>query len=149
MKLDHASAYVGPIEGDHVVMRGGNVFIKSGPDNSLGPAMGTQQVLRGVGIPMHRHFEMNETFYILEGCGTFILEDVRHPIAKGGSIFIPRLAWHGFENPEEELLLLWIMTPAGVEGMFRELGTPPGLPALQRSLEEVNQIARKYGTEFR
>lgn len=111
--------------------------------------MGTQQVLRGVGIPIHRHFTMDETFYVLEGSGTFILDDVRYPIAKGGSIFIPRHSWHGFENPDEELLLLWIMAPAGVEGMFRELGTPPDTPAPQRTKDEVNLVAGKYGTEFR
>ena len=111
--------------------------------------MGTQQVLRGVGIPMHRHLAMDETFYVLDGSGTFVMDELRYPIAKGGSIFIPRLAWHGFENPQEALLLLWIMAPSGVEGMFRELGAPPGLPAVQRSLDEVNLIARKYGTEFR
>jgi len=142
--------YIGPSEGDHVMMRGGSVFIKRDAARARGGvAMGTQQVLKGVGIPMHRHFAMDETFYVVEGSGTFILEDVRYPIAKGGSIFIPRLAWHGFENPERELLLLWIMTPAGVEGFFRELGTPPGAPAPPRSKDEVNAIARRYGTEFR
>ena len=130
-------------------MRGGNVFIKSGISGARPVGMGTQQVLTGIGIPMHRHFDMDETFYVLEGRGTFILEDVRYAIEKGGVIFIPKPCWHGFENPDCELLLLWIMAPQGVEGFFRELGTPPGLPAVQRSKAEVNQIAGKYGTEFR
>jgi mannose-6-phosphate isomerase-like protein (cupin superfamily) len=130
-------------------MRGGNVFIKTGSQASGRPAMGTQQVLCGVGIPMHRHFEMEETFYVIEGSGTFILDEQRYPIATGGSIIIPRLSWHGFENPDEELLLLWIMAPRGVEGFFRELGTKPGLPLVQRTLDQVNEIARRYDTEFR
>lgn len=149
MKPDPLKAYVGPLEGEHVVMRGGSVIIKSNAGLTGRPAMGTQQVLRGVGIPIHRHFEMDETFYVLEGSGTFILDEVRYPIAKGGSIFIPRLAWHGFENPDEELLLLWMMAPAGVEGMFRDLGTAPGSAAVQRTKDEVNRIAGKYGTVFR
>jgi len=149
MKLNPVRTYVGGDEGEHVMMRGGSVFIKSNAGLSGRPSMGTQQVLRGVGIPVHRHFEMDETFYVLEGSGTFILDDVRYPIAKGGSIFIPRTSWHGFENPDEELLLLWIMAPAGVEGMFRELGTPAGAVAQQRTKDEVNMVAGKYGTEFR
>jgi quercetin dioxygenase-like cupin family protein len=149
MELDPVTTYVGPIEGEHVIMRGGSVVSKSNAGLSGRPAMGTQQVLRGVGIPIHRHFEMDETFYVLEGGGTFILDDVRYPIAKGGSIFIQRNSWHGFENPDEELLLLWIMAPPGVEGMFRALGAPPGSVAAQRAKDEINRIAGKYGTEFK
>jgi mannose-6-phosphate isomerase-like protein (cupin superfamily) len=44
--------------------------------------MVTQQVLAGVGVPIHRHLQMDETFYVLEGGGTVILDDVRHPIEK-------------------------------------------------------------------
>lgn len=149
MELEPLRTYVGGDEGEHVVMRGGSVFIKSNAGLPSRPAMGTQQVLRGVGIPIHRHFDMDETFYVLEGSGTFILDDVRYPIAKGGSIFIQRHSWHGFENPDEELLLLWVMAPAGVEGMFRELGTPPDAVSVDRTKAEVNRIAGKYGTEFR
>jgi mannose-6-phosphate isomerase-like protein (cupin superfamily) len=149
MELKPLRTYVAGGEGEHVIMRGGSVFIKSNAGLSGRPAMGTQQVLRGVGIPIHRHFAMDETFYVLEGSGTFILDDVRYPIAKGGSIFIQRNCWHGFENPDEELLLLWVMSPAGVEGMFRDLGTPPGAAAEPRTKEQVNLVAGKYGTEFR
>ena len=49
---------------------------------------------------------MDEAFYILEGSGVFVLNHERHPIEKGGSIFIPKNAWHGFENTNRELVLL-------------------------------------------
>jgi quercetin dioxygenase-like cupin family protein len=111
--------------------------------------MGTQQILAGVGIPIHRHFEMDEAFYVIDGSGTFILNDVPHPIQKGGSIFIPKTAWHGFQNPDGELLLLWIVAPPGLEAFFREVATPPGMPPVQRTKEQINEIARKYATEFR
>jgi mannose-6-phosphate isomerase-like protein (cupin superfamily) len=149
MERDRLGPYLAPSEGEHVLMRGGSVFIKSGKRSAHPLGMGTQQVLTGVGIPMHRHFAMDETFYVLEGKGTFILDDARYAIEKGGSLFIPRTCWHGFENPEQELLLLWIMAPQGPEGFFRELGTRPGMPPVQRSKDEINHIAGKYDTEFR
>ena len=93
--------------------------------------------------------KMDEAFYILDGSGTFILNDVRHPIEKGGTIFIPKNAWHGFENPGQELLLLWIVAPAGLEAFFRETCLPPGMPKKSLTKEQVNQIAAKYDTEFR
>src|SRR5690349_23323701 len=72
---------LGANEGEHWIQRGGNIFIKADPtrgSNSL--AMGTQQILTNVGIPIHRHFEMDEAFYVIDGAGTFILEDRPHGI---------------------------------------------------------------------
>lgn len=143
---------LGPDGGDHLVhfRNSGNIFIKVDPVRGSGNlAMGTQQVPVGAGIPIHRHFEMDEAFYVLEGAGTFILDEVPHPFEKGGTIFIPRNAWHGFVNPDRELLLLWIVTPTGLDGLFRETCNPPGVAKKQMTKEEVNAIARKYRTEFR
>lgn len=136
--------------GEHLIQRGGNIFIKADPTRgSASLAMGTQQILPGVGIPIHRHFQMDEAFYVIGGAGTFILEDARHPIQAGGTIFIPKNAWHGFDNPDGELNLLWIVAPAGLEGFFREAATRPGVAPTPRTKAQLNEIARKYATEFR
>ena len=74
---------------------------------------------------------------------------MRHPFEKGGTIFIPKNSWHGFANPDSELLLLWIVAPTGLDAFFRETCTPPGQAPKQLTREQVNQIARKYGTEYR
>jgi len=141
---------LGAMEGEHLIQRGGSIFIKAAPSTgSAGLAMGTQQVLAGVGIPIHRHFQMDKAFYVIEDRGTFVLDDAHHPIEKGGSIFIPKNAWHGFENADRELLLLWIVAPPGLEAFFREVATRPGTPATPRTKEQLNEIAHKYGTEFR
>ncbi len=137
-------------EGEHLIQRGGNIFIKADPTKgSNGLAMGTQQILPGVGIPIHRHFQMDEAFYVIDGGGTFLLDDLPHPIEKGSSIFIPKNSWHGFQNPERELLLLWIVAPPGLEAFFREVATRPGEAPVQRTKAQLNEIARKYATEFR
>ena len=148
-----AQGYVlSPSEGEHLVhfRDHGNIFIKvgsaTGSDNL---ALGTQQVMVGKGIPIHRHFHMEEAFYVLEGGGIFILNDVRRSFEKGGMIFIPKNSWHGFLNPDHELLLFWIVTPAGLDGFFRDTCTPPGVTPKQLTREQINAIARKYGTEFR
>ncbi len=141
---------LGPSEGEHLILRGGSIFIKAAPSRgSNNLALGTQQVLVGVGIPIHRHFQMDEAFSVIGGSGTFILDDARHPIEKGATIFIPKNAWHGFENADRELLLLWIVAPPGLEAFFRELAAPPGVPEKSRTKEQLNEIARKYATEFR
>ena len=143
---------LGANEGEHLVhfRDHGNIFIKAGSStgsDNLG--LGTQQVTVGAGIPIHRHFQMDEAFYVLEGSGIFILNDSRHSFGKGGTIFIPRNSWHGFANPDHELLLLWIVSPTGLDGFFRDTCNPPGLPPKQFTREQINEIARKYATEFR
>ena len=112
-------------------------------------AVGTQQVTIGAGVPIHRHFYMDEAFYVLEGSGTFLWNDLPHPFEKGATVFIPKNSWHGFSNPDHELLLLWIVAPAGLDGFFRETCNPPGVPPKQLTREQINEVARKYGTEFR
>jgi gentisate 1,2-dioxygenase len=92
---------------------------------------------------------MDEAFYVLEGSGAVSLNDVRQPLEKGGTIFIPKNTWHGFSNPDQELLLLWLVTPAGLDGFFRETCNPPGVPPKPLTRAQVNEIARKYATEFR
>ena len=143
---------LGAAEGEHLLhfRDHGNIFIKAGAaTGSDNIALGSQQVTVGAGIPIHRHFQMDEAFYVLEGSGIFILNDVRHSFEKGGTIFIPKNSWHGFANPDHELLLLWIVSPAGLDGFFRETCNRPGVPPKQLTREQINVIARKYGTEFR
>jgi quercetin dioxygenase-like cupin family protein len=141
---------LGPNEGEHLILREGNIFIKAAPGGGSDClAIGTQQVLVGVGIPIHRHIKMDEVLYVLEGSGTFILNDARNPIEKGDSLFIPKNSWHGFENADRELLLLWIVAPPGLEAFFREVATRPGVPPTPRTKEQLNEIARKYAMEFR
>lgn len=143
---------LGAAEGEHLVhfRDGGNVFIKLGAATGSGNlAMGTQQVMVGTGIPVHRHLKMDEAFLVLEGSGVLTLDDERHAFEKGATIFIPRNTWHGFENPEHELLLLWVVTPAGLDRFFRETCSPPGAPAKQFTREQIREIAQRYDTEFR
>jgi len=152
-RLEAARGYVlGPADGEHLVhfRDHGNIYIKIGSaTGSDSLALGTQQVTLGAGIPVHRHLRMDESFYVLEGSGTMTVDDTSHTFEKGGTIFIPRNSWHGFSNPDHELLLLWIMSPAGLDGFFRETCNPPGVPPKQLTRDKIREIALKYGTEFR
>ena len=143
---------LGPTGGEHLIhfRDHGQIFIKAGSaTGSDNLALGTQEVMVGAGIPVHRHLHMDEAFYVLEGSGVFLLNDVRHSFEKGGTIFIPKNSWHGFANPDHKLLLLWIMSPAGLDGFFRETCNPPGVPPKQLTPEQIREIAHKYGTEFK
>src|SRR3954447_5364694 len=84
---------LGSNEGEHLIhwRDGGKIFIKIGSaTRSDNLSLGTQQVSVGAGIPMHRHFRMDEAFHVLKGSGIFTLNDVEHSFEKGGTIFIPK-----------------------------------------------------------
>lgn len=139
-------------QGEHLVhfRDQGDIFIKLGSaTGSANLALGTQQVVKGTGIPVHRHFKMDEIFYVLDGSGIFILAGVRHSFEEGATIFIPKNSWHEFENSEDELLLLWVVSPAGLDDFFRDTCNPPGMPSKHLTLVEIHELARKYDTEFR
>src|SRR5215472_4990128 len=114
---------LGATEGEHLLhfRDRGNIFIKLGSaTGSENLALGTQQVMVGTGIPIHRHFKMDEAFLVLEGGGTLMLNDVRHPFEKGGTIFIPKKSWNGFAKTDHEIPTLRVVTPAGMDGFFRD-----------------------------
>lgn len=139
-------------EGEHLIhfRDHGNILIKAGSATGSGNFdLGTQQVMPQGGVPIHRHLHIDEAFYVLEGRGIFLLNDVSHPVEKGGTIFIPSNAWHGFQTTDHELLLLWIMSPGGLNSFFRETCAPPGVAPKQLTQHQIKQIALKYGTEFR
>jgi quercetin dioxygenase-like cupin family protein len=143
---------LGPKQGEHLIhfRDRGNIFIKQGAaTGSEHLGMGTQQVMTGTGIPVHRHLKMDEAFLVLEGSGTVLLNDFPHSFEKGGTISIPHNTWHGFENPDHELLLLWVVSPAGLDGFFRETCNRPDAPPKQLTRDQIKEIARKYDTEFR
>ena len=81
---------LGAEEGEHLIhfRDGGDIFIKVDPvtgSNNLG--LGTQQLPKGSGIPIHRHLHKDEAFYVLEGSGMVTLNDVCHPCERGGTDF--------------------------------------------------------------
>jgi hypothetical protein len=62
------------------------------------------------------------------------------PIQEGATIFIPKGVWHGIENPDTGLFILWATTPTGQEEFFRAISSRPGEPAKNLSREQVMAI---------
>ena len=143
---------LGATKGEHLVhwRDAGNIFIKVGPaTGSDDLALGTQQVPVGAGIPIHRHFQ-GRSLLCSGRQRNFHTERCTTPFREGrNDIHSQECLAHGFANPDHELLLLWIMAPAGLDGFFRDTCSPPGVPPKQLTREQVNEIARKYATEYR
>lgn len=97
---------------------------------------------RALAAPMHRHRNEDEYTYVLTGRIGAILEGEEIEGGPGDLIFKPRDQWHTFWNAgDEPASVLEIISSAGLEELFRELGRLSGEP----DPEALAQMAARYG----
>jgi mannose-6-phosphate isomerase-like protein (cupin superfamily) len=81
------------------------------------------------GPPLHVHHEQDEVYFVRDGAYTFEVGGVRHDLAAGDTIFLPRGIPHAFAQRSETGRLLFMFTPAGsMEAYFEALGAFKGPP---------------------
>ena len=106
------------------------------------------------GPPPHIHRREDETFYVLEGELEFLVGDRTVQAAAGSVVYAPRDNPHTFKNvgttPSRILVLV---TPAGLEKFFEEVGEPvtdPSSPPAfgAKEIERLLAVAPKYGQEI-
>ncbi len=78
----------------------------------------------GSASPLHLHRKEDEMFVLLSGHGIFWVGDERHEVGAGGAVFLPRDVPHAYRFTSEEVDLLTICTPSGMESFFRGAGRP-------------------------
>jgi mannose-6-phosphate isomerase-like protein (cupin superfamily) len=110
--------------------------------------------------PLHHHSREDEYSYVLQGRLGALLGDQEVYAEAGDLVFKPRGQWHTFWNPgEEPTRVLELITPAGFEDAFRELGAlgeldPATLPALaarygvKLDFEGTATILQRHGLRF-
>lgn len=96
------------------------------------------------GPPPHIHREREEAFYVLEGSFRFLLGEDSLEVGPGSFVFVPRGTKHGFEVTPGARALVFI-SPAGLEGFFRELGE--GIQMGRPGAEIRATLAGKYDSE--
>lgn len=105
--------------------------------------------------PPHMHHREEEIFYVLEGKMTVSVGDHTIKATPGTLVVVPRHTVHSFVIESDELRALILLTPAGMEGWFKEFSVPapamtlpppeePSYSEIQRMLE----VSRQYGIEF-
>lgn len=111
----------------------------------------------GGGPQPHAHPNMQELFYLMEGAVEFKTEAGKQTVQAGGFVDIPfGGAVHCFKNTSDQMArMICTVTPAGLEELFREIGTPvqPGqfLPPPEPTpelAEKLKSLATKYGQTF-
>ncbi|GAA1646902.1 hypothetical protein GCM10009744_42600 [Kribbella alba] len=111
--------------------------------------------------PLHLHTREDEYSFVLEGRLGALLGDDEVFADAGTLVFKPRGQWHTFWNAgDQPVRLLEIISPGGLEQLFRKLGEPGGeydpgtLPALAASygcevdFERTMPIVERHGLAF-
>ncbi len=106
---------------------------------------------------LHVHHYEDEGFYILEGEMTFYVGEETIKAQPGSFLFGPRDVPHAFRVDSGPAKLLFVFSPAGLEGFIRESGEParsltippqPEAPPDEAEMERLMAIAARYGGEI-
>jgi len=115
-----------------------------------GLSMGFQTVAPKSRIREHSHGDQIELQICFRGQGRVMVDGVAHPLVPGTSCFLGYDVKHEIINEgEDELVMLWVISPPGLEDFFRTIGRPraagePSPPPFQRP-GDVVAIERQMG----
>ena len=110
---------------------------------------------KGNAPPPHIHHREEESFYVLEGEMTVSVGDRTIKATPGTLVTVPRDTVHSFVVESEEVRALILLTPAGMEGWFKEFSVPaPAMTLPPQTEPTYNEIQRmvaaapRFGIEF-
>jgi quercetin dioxygenase-like cupin family protein len=106
--------------------------------------------------PPHIHHREVESFYVLEGDMTVTVDDRKIKATPGTLVVVPRGTVHSFVIDSEQLRVLILVTPAGMEGWFKEFSVPARALTLPPPMGEVPysdvqrmlDVGPRFGIEF-
>jgi quercetin dioxygenase-like cupin family protein len=142
-------------EGRRLAIPGGLYTIKATGEDTGGTYALLEMVIPPqVGPPPHTHSREIESFYILEGSLSFWVSDRKLTGSAGCLVIAPPGQTHTFKNEgDEPARVLLLITPAGLEDFFQEVGVPiEAESALSKhftpeNLARLVTTAAKYGVE--
>jgi quercetin dioxygenase-like cupin family protein len=127
-------------------------FLATGPQTGGAFCLVDERAGRGVSVPLHRHTDDMESFYVLEGEMSLYVGDRAGVLAPAGSFaHLPGGTVHGF-RVESEAARYLILTTARHGEFYRAItlaSRPGGLPPLDGvEGSQIKQASKDYGVEF-
>jgi quercetin dioxygenase-like cupin family protein len=95
-------------------------------------SMGYQTIAPGGRVREHSHGDQIELQICVRGRGRVVVDGASHPLEPGTACFLGYDVKHEIINESpDELVMLWMVSPAGLERFFAAIGRPrqPGEPA--------------------
>ena len=141
---------IGPADGDAVDLQSIGVrFMIPGADTGTRFSLVEHPMPpRGLAAPLHRHNREDEYSFVLEGRMGALLGDDVVEAGPGDLVYKPRDQWHTFWNAgDEPARILEIISPAGFEQFFAELG--PLASSGDPDPAAIGELCARYALEMR
>ena len=135
---------IGPDGGNHY-KRANDMFVKV----TAGDTGGAYEVCEercppGFASRPHMHTRNHETFYVIEGSGTFILGDETHEGTVGSMFHIPPGLPHQVIAGDDGIRMLMVYSPGQTEAMFADMTALT--PEQRADFETGKSVAAKHNT---
>ncbi len=138
----------GPGEGERHDAGPAQIAIKATGENTGGSFFLAESTLAPgfAGPPPHRHRELHDMFYVLEGTLTLRLGDETLAAGPGTFVCVPPGVVHTFRNDSDRLIrLLNFNTPSGWEHYMRDVADAARSGPL--TPEAIGRVASRYDFE--
>ncbi len=116
-----------------------------------GHSMGFQTIAPGGRVREHSHGDQVELQICFRGKGRAVVDGQSHPIVPGTACFLGYDVKHELinESAQDDLVMLWVITPPGLENFFETIGRPRSLgdatpPPFERPTDVI-AIERRLG----
>jgi quercetin dioxygenase-like cupin family protein len=142
-----AAVVHGPGDGEHHQAGASPLTLKATSEDTRGQFFLSETVVEPgfPGPPLHRHRELTDMFYVLEGVLTLRVGDEEIEAGPGTFACVPPGEPHTFSNRSESpVRFLNFNTPGGFEAYMRELAAALASSAEPPTPEAIGQIAAKY-----
>lgn len=107
-----------------------------------------ETLLDDEGPPLHVHEREEEAFYVLSGRGVFVVSGDRRELGPGDFVVVPRGAPHALAKTADELRMLVITSPAGLEQFFVEVERREFSTGQPMGEDDVVTLAAQFGTRI-
>lgn len=137
-------------EGEVVTTLGSRYHYKAiGQSTNGAYSLVEETLLDDEGPPLHVHEHEEESFYILSGHGVFVVGEDRRQLGPGDFVIVPRGAPHALARVgDEELRMLVICSPAGLEQFFVEVERRESEAGSPLDEDGVVALAAAFGTRI-
>lgn len=107
-----------------------------------------ETLLDSDGPPLHVHENEEETFYVLDGRGLFVVGETERELRRGDMVVVPRGVPHTLApRGADPLRMLVIVSPAGLEQFFVDV-EQRARAGIELDEDSVVALASEYGTRI-
>lgn len=102
----------------------------------------------GKTTPLHRHPDIAETIYILEGSIRYHADGTERDVGPGGVVMVPRGVAHAFQVTSPTARVLCFQTPGRGQAFYRDASEPTSQDSGPVDFARIREVARQHADDI-